>query len=143
MIYFPEPHSHSKKFESYVSIYATKFDLKNPIGINISKFAKKVDLASLKSNIFKLDIYKLETSPIDLNKLSSIVKNVLVGKVNDIQTNNISDLVKETDYYNTRIEDTGKKIPNHDKYITTCDFIKFSAAIFDGKLKQAKLATNK
>ena len=35
-----------------------------------------------------------------------------------------------------------KKIPNHDKYITTNDFNKLSHTIFDKRLKQAKLATN-
>ena len=31
-----------------LSNYATKADLKNPTGIDVSKFAKMVDLASLK-----------------------------------------------------------------------------------------------
>ena len=33
------------------------------MGLNTSKCAKKVDLASLKSNIHKLDIDKLKTAP--------------------------------------------------------------------------------
>ena len=33
------------------------------------------------------------------------------------------------------------KIPNHDQYITTNDCSKFSGAIFDERLKQAKLTT--
>ena len=36
--------------------------------------AKKVGLASLKSDIDKLDIGKLETGPADLNKLSKYTK---------------------------------------------------------------------
>ena len=47
-----------------MSNYATKSDLKSETDINISKYAKKVDLASLKSNIDKLDIDTLETIPI-------------------------------------------------------------------------------
>ena len=39
--------------------YATKADLKNTTCVDISKFAKKVDLAHLKSNVDKLDIDKL------------------------------------------------------------------------------------
>ena len=39
------------KVESNLSIYATKGDLKNATGVNTSKFAKKVDLTNLKSNI--------------------------------------------------------------------------------------------
>ena len=38
-------------------------------------------------------------------------------------------------------EETEKKIRDHDKYITTNDFNKFSGTIFDGKLKYAKLPT--
>ena len=52
----------------------------------------------------------------------------------------VSKLVKKTNH-NTRIEEIKKKIPNQDKYIITNDFTKFSGTIFDGSLKQAKLAT--
>ena len=40
-----------------------------------SKFAKKADLASLKSEIDKLDIDDLKSAPLDLSKLSDLVKN--------------------------------------------------------------------
>ena len=40
-----------------------------------SKIAKKVDLASLKSELDKFDIGKLENTPADLRKLSDAVKN--------------------------------------------------------------------
>ena len=43
-----------------LSNYATKTDLKNVTGIDPSSFAKNVDLASLKSNMDKLDIDKLK-----------------------------------------------------------------------------------
>ena len=57
--YFPEPKSLEKvKFELDLSNYATKTDLKNATGIDTSSFAKKVDLANLKSNLDKLDIDK-------------------------------------------------------------------------------------
>ena len=59
--YFPEPKSLEKvKFELDLSNYATKTDLKNATGIDTSSFAKKVDLANLKSNVDKLDIDKLK-----------------------------------------------------------------------------------
>ena len=58
-----------------LSNYAEKkTDLKNATDVDTSKLAKKVDLAGLKSEIDKLDIDKLETTPIDLDKLSDIVK---------------------------------------------------------------------
>ena len=42
-----------------MSNYAAKADLKDETGVDISKFVKKVELASLKSNVDKLDIDKL------------------------------------------------------------------------------------
>ena len=39
-----------------MSKYATKADLKNAAGIDTSPFAKKIDLAILKSNVCKLHI---------------------------------------------------------------------------------------
>ena len=51
--------------------YTTKADLKNAAGVDTSKFAKKVDLASLKSNVEKLDIDKLKIVPSNLNNLKS------------------------------------------------------------------------
>ena len=44
--------------------------------------------------------------------------------------------------YNTKIDKIEKKIPDHDKYITTLELNKFLGAIFDERLKEAKLATN-
>ena len=47
------------KVELNLSNYATRADLKNTTEVNTSKFAKKVILASLKSEVCKLDIDKL------------------------------------------------------------------------------------
>ena len=44
------------KVELDLCNYATKLDLKNVTGFDTSKFAKKVDLASLKSNVDCSDI---------------------------------------------------------------------------------------
>ena len=54
-----------------MSNYATKADLKYATGIDASFFAKKVDLASLKSNVDKLDIDKLKKVPTNL-KISKV-----------------------------------------------------------------------
>ena len=59
------------KVELDLSDYTTKADLKNAAGVDTSKFAKKVDLASLKSNVGKLDIDKLKIVPSNLNNLKS------------------------------------------------------------------------
>ena len=53
--YFPGPKSSGGrvKVELGLSYYARKADLKNATGADTSKFAKKVYLASLKSNVNK------------------------------------------------------------------------------------------
>ena len=53
--YFPEPKSLGGrvKVDLDLSTYATKTNLKNETGVDTSEFAKKVDLASLKSNVDK------------------------------------------------------------------------------------------
>ena len=66
MSYFPETYIRSKnkiKVELDLPNYETKFDLKNATGVDTSGFAKKADLASLKSDIDILDIDKLEKVP--------------------------------------------------------------------------------
>ena len=50
------------------------------MGIDTSKFAKKVGLAKLKSDVHDLGIYKLKTVAVDLSKLSNAVKNDVVEK---------------------------------------------------------------
>ena len=63
--YFPKPKSlgENLKVELDLSNYATKTDLKNAAGVDTLKFTKKVDVASLKSNVDKLDIDKLKNVP--------------------------------------------------------------------------------
>ena len=60
--YFPrtKPLGGNVKVELDLSNYATKSYLKYAIGIYTTDFAKKVALATLKSNVDKLDIHKLE-----------------------------------------------------------------------------------
>ena len=60
--YFTEPKflGGRVKIESDLTNYATKSDLKNDTGGDTSKFAKKVGLSSLKSNVDKSDIDTLK-----------------------------------------------------------------------------------
>ena len=66
---------------------ATKSDLKDATG-DTSQFAKKDDLANLKSEVDRLDIdklselhaHKFKSIPTDLSKLSDAVKNDIVKK---------------------------------------------------------------
>ena len=54
--------------------YATKTDLKNVTHIDSSSFALKPNLANLQTEVDKLDVDKLVPVPVDLSKLSDIVK---------------------------------------------------------------------
>ena len=61
-----------------MSNYATKTDLKNVTHIDTSIFALKTNLASLKPEVDKLGIDKLMPVPVDLSKLSNVVKTDVV-----------------------------------------------------------------
>ena len=100
-----------------LSNYATKTDLKNVTHVDTSSFALKTNLVNLKTEVNKLDIDKLVPVPVDLSKLSDVVKNYvvkkavyykLVAKVNNIDT---SDFVLKTNY-STDKSKLEKKIPN-------------------------------
>ena len=73
--YFPELKSSVGRLEIELGLsnYAIKEDLKNATVVYTSKFAKKVDLAELKSDVCKLDIDKLKNIPSNLNNLKSKV----------------------------------------------------------------------
>ena len=99
--YFPKP------YESFggdinvsvdLSNYATKTDIKNISHVDTSSFTLKSSLASLKTEVDKLDINKLVPVPVDLSKLSDVVKNdvvtktvfdELVAKVNSFDTRDL------------------------------------------------------
>ena len=61
-----------------MSNYATKADLKNATGIDTSKFAKKVDLANLKSDVDELDIDKSKHVPNNCSNLKSNVDKLIM-----------------------------------------------------------------
>ena len=63
-----------------LSNYATKSDIKNISHVDTSSFALKTNLTSLKTEVDKLHIDKLVTLPVDLSKLSDVVKNDVVKK---------------------------------------------------------------
>ena len=57
-----------------------KSDIKNILHVDTSRFALKSSLASVKTEVDKLDVYKLVPVPVDLSKLSDIVKKGVVKK---------------------------------------------------------------
>ena len=63
------------------SNYATKTDIKNISHVDTSCFALKSNLASLKTEVDKLDINKLVPVPVDLIKLSDVVKMMFLKKL--------------------------------------------------------------
>ena len=136
------------KIELDLPNYATKADSKNSTVVDTSNFPKKFDLARLKSETDKLDIGKLETTPVDLIDVvkNEVVKKTvydkLIKKVNVIQTSDTSNLVQKADY-NGNIPEIEKKIFDHDhgKYITTQEFNKLTAVDFAARLAKVKLAT--
>ena len=63
-----------------LSNYATKADIKNISHIDTSSFTLKTNLVKLKTEVDKLDIDKLVPVPVDLSKLTDVVKNDVVKK---------------------------------------------------------------
>ena len=99
-----EPFGGYIKVKVDISNFATKTDLKNVTHVDTSSFALKTNLGSLKTEVDKLDIDKLAPVPVDLSKLSDVVKNdilkktvydELIAKVNGIDT---SEFVLKTKY---------------------------------------------
>ena len=92
-----EPFGGDINVKVVLSNYATKTDLKNVSHVDVSSFALKSNLANLKTEVDKIDADKLKTVPVDLAKLSNVVKNdvvkkteynKLVTKVDNIDTTN-------------------------------------------------------
>ena len=124
--YFP-PYRSSRgdiKVELDLNNYATKTDLKNVTHVDVSSFASKTNLASLKSEVDKIDADKLKTVPADLAKLSNVVKNDVVKKteykslktkVDSIDTTNFvlkTKYEKDGSGFEDKISKIDKKIPD-------------------------------
>ena len=84
--YYPDPGNHGRskiKVELDLSNYATQADLKRETGVETFNLPTKSYLASLKPEVDKIDVDKLNTILGDLSKLSNIVDNVLKKTVYD------------------------------------------------------------
>ena len=75
-----EPFGGDINVKDDLSNYATKADIKSISHVDTSSFALKTTSASLKAEVDKLDIGKLVPVPVDLSKLSDVVKNDGVKK---------------------------------------------------------------
>ena len=81
--YFPklyEPFGGDINVRVELSYYVTKTDIKNILHVDNSSSALKSNLASLKTEVDKLDIEKFVPVSINLSKLSHLVKNNVVKK---------------------------------------------------------------
>ena len=85
--YFPKPY---EPFGGEINVkvdlskYVAKTELKNTSHIDVSIYALKSNLPSLKTEVDKLDIGKLRPAPNDLSKLSNVVKMMLLKRLNMI-----------------------------------------------------------
>ena len=77
--YFPKPY---EPFDGDINVkvdlsnYATKADIKNVSHIDTLSFVLKSNLASLKTEVDKIDVDKLVPVPVDLSKLM-LLKNCI------------------------------------------------------------------
>ena len=119
--YFPELKSSGWRVKVGLDLsnYATKADLRNVTVVDTSKFAKKiVDLASLKSEVDKLDIDILEKVPTGLNSLKSKIDKLDDDKLVPVPVdlNKLGDVVKDDvvkrDVYNAKIRYIENKMPD-------------------------------
>ena len=137
--YFPkpyEPFGGDINVKVDLSNYAKKADIKNISHVDTSSFALKTNLANLKTEVDKLDIDKLAPVPVDLSKLSDVVKNdvvkkpvfdKLVVKVDNIDTSNF---VLKTKYQTDKTE-LEKKTPDVTAFVKQVKLIELENKIPD------------
>ena len=110
-----------------LSNYVTNADIKNISHVDTSSFAINSSLANLKAEVDKLDIDKLVPVPVDLSKLSNVVKtdvvkktvhDKLVAKLNSIDTSAFGLKTK----YDTDKSEIEYKIPDTSNLIKKTDY---------------------
>ena len=116
MSYYPPYKSSTNniKVELDLSNYATKDDVKNIIHVDVSSYATKTNLAALKTEVNKIDVDKLKRVPDDLAKLSNVVKNEVVKKI-DFSADTYVTRTKfstDTNALDDKIDKVEKKIPD-------------------------------
>ena len=134
--YFPSYRSHGGdiKVALDLSNYATKTDIKYVTHVDVSSFASKTNLASLKTEVDKIDADKLKTVPVDLAKLSNVVKNDAVKKTeyNSLKTKldriDTTNFVLKIKYekdgsdFQNKISKIDKRIPYFSSLVRNTDF---------------------
>ena len=154
-----------KSLPNNLSILKTKIDKLNMdksehIPADLSKLSNVVNDV-VKNTEYNAKIKNIEDKIPDISNLAN--KTILNTKINEVKNEipsitglattsalavvenkipSISNLVKKTDY-NTKITEIEKNLTdhNHDKYITTTEFNKLAADVFNARLVQANLVT--
>ena len=130
MSYYPPYKSSNNniKVELDLTNYATKTDLNNITHVDTSSFASKTNLAALKTEVDKIDVDKLKTTPVDLAKLTNAVKNVLVKKT----------------VYNTKVTSTEGQLAGITKNTidNSADITKLKAFYTNSFVLKTKLASD-
>ena len=104
------------KVELDLSNYATKSDLKNATNVNALAFAKKTDLANVKSDVDDIDIDQLKNVLSGLNSIKTKVDKSNIGQLKVIQVDLIKligvikNKVDKKTEYNAKIKDIEDKI---------------------------------
>ena len=116
-----------------------KRDFKNATGVDTSSFARKTQLPNLKSIYINID--KLKNVPTNLNNLESKVDNLDVHKIvpAPVDISKVSDLVKNVvkkDVYNVKIKKIEDKIPGNTNLAIN------ASVIAKMRLKEKYLVTN-
>ena len=98
--YFPkpsEPFGGDINVKVYLSNYATKADLKNATAIDTSKLAAKSNLVCLKAEVDKIDADKLKTACDSLSNLKSKVDKLDIGSLAPVPVDlsKLSNVVKK------------------------------------------------
>ena len=97
--YFPKPY---EPFGGDISVkvdlsnYATKTDIKNTSHVDTSSFALKSNLASLKTEVNKLNVDKLKSLPNNLSNLKRKVNKFDIDKLVPVpaELSKLSNVVK-------------------------------------------------
>ena len=119
--YFPRPYEPFGRYitvKVHLSNYATKTDIKNISHVDTSNFALKSNLASLKTEVDKLDIDKLKILPDNLRNLKDKVDKLDIEELNPVPvdlsklSNAVkNEIVKKTEH-NAKIKSIEDKIPD-------------------------------
>ena len=122
------------------NIDTSDFVLKTNYQTDKTKIENKIPETSglVKKTDYNTNIAEIEGKIPDINKLATkTALNTAENKVPDV-----SNLVNKTGY-NTKVTEIEKKLTdhNHDKYITTPQFNKLAADVFNATLTQTNLIT--